>query len=329
VVEPLRKAFEPQNGKPVKYWYPWLTGVTADTKAKFGVEPPPELPPPSPVQDQMRRYLYKKGPDGKETNEPVIDPATGHHVSNRVEPEWLGLVPAKLEESNGTLHQATDNWPFLYTRQAVIPGLTWRGVLLTLVLSVALWVFFGGPKALGGESGAKPDYDSMLRAFFLGAGFMLVETKAVVEMALLFGGTWMVNTAVFAAILVMSLAGNLFAGRVNPKRLEPYYIGLFAALGVGLVVSPSAFLGMNPTVQIVGACLLVFTPIAFAGVIFATSFRRTTQPDRVIGANVAGALVGGLAENSSVMLGFQLLLCVAIGFYLLSAVFGNRQETSK
>jgi hypothetical protein len=91
------------------------------------------------------------------------------------------------------------------------------------------------------------------------------------------------------------------------------------------MVSPSAFLGYNPTVQIVGACLLVFVPIAFAGVIFATSFRRTEQPDRVFGANVAGALVGGLAENTSIILGFQLLLCVAIGFYLLSALFANQE----
>ena len=112
---------------------------------------------------------------------------------------------------------------------------------------------------------------------------------------------------------------------MNPKRLEPYYIGLFVALAVGLAVSPSAFLGWTPTVQIIGACLLVFAPIAFAGVIFATSFKRTAQPDRVFGANVAGALVGGLAENTSVILGFQLLLCVAVGFYLLSAAFGNRE----
>ena len=70
----------------------------------------------------------------------------------------------------------------------------------------------------------------------------------------------------------------------------------------------------------------MFAPIAFAGVIFATTFKRTMQPDRVFGANVAGALVGGLAENSSVLLGFQLLLCVAVGFYLLSAAFGNREE---
>ena len=221
---------------------------------------------------------------------------------------------------------ATDDWPFLYARKPAIPGLTWRGIVLMLVLSVALWFAFGANKTLApdGSSGTAPEWGLMLRSFFLGAGFMLVETKAVVQMALLFGGTWMVNTVVFAAILVMTLAGNLFAGKVNPKRLEPYYVGLFIALGIGLAIPPSAFLGLDPTVQILGVCALVFAPIAFAGVIFATSFRRTTQPDRVFGANVAGALVGGLAENTSVVLGFQLLLCVAVGFYLLSAVFGNR-----
>ena len=41
--------------------------------------------------------------------------------------------------------------------------------------------------------------------FFLGAGFMLLETKGVVHMALLFGSTWYVNSIVFFAILVMIL----------------------------------------------------------------------------------------------------------------------------
>ncbi|QJW96199.1 spermidine synthase [Frigoriglobus tundricola] len=324
VVEPLRRAFEPQNGKPVRYWYPWYTGVTADTKAAFGTAPPAERPPPSPVQSQLRRIRYKTDPDGNETREPVIDSATGESEWSPVEPSWVPLFPTQVQESKGVLKPADDNWPFLYSREPRIPGETWRGIGLMVFLSVGLWALCGGPKALAAEAGVRPDYGSMLRAFFLGAGFMLVETKAVVEMALLFGGTWMVNTAVFAAILVMSLAGNLWAGKMNPKRLEPYYAGLMAALAVGLVVSPSAFLGTGAAVQILGACLLVFTPVAFAGVIFATSFKRTSQPDRVFGANVAGALVGGLAENTSVILGFQLLLCVAIGFYLLSAAFGNR-----
>ena len=42
---------------------------------------------------------------------------------------------------------------------------------------------------------------------------MLVETKAVVQMAILFGGTWMVNTVVFAAILVMAWRGTSSPGR--------------------------------------------------------------------------------------------------------------------
>ncbi|MCS6863705.1 MAG: hypothetical protein RMJ56_01750 [Gemmataceae bacterium] len=323
VIEPLRQAFAPHNGQPVKYWYPWYTGVTADTQARFGTEPPAQPPPPSPTP--VYRVRYVKDAEGNNTFEFARDPTTGEPIVDEFEPQWLGLYPARIEASDPALRPATDDWPFLYARYPRIPSQTASSMALIFGLSVLLWWVYGGRQALATEAGIAPDYGSMLRAFFLGAGFMLVETKAVVEMALLFGGTWMVNTAVFAAILVMSLAGNLFAGWVKPRRLEPYYAGLFVALAIGLIVSPSAFLGYNPTVQIVGACLLVFVPIAFAGVIFATSFRRTGQPDRVFGANVAGALVGGLAENTSILLGFQLLLCVAIGFYLLSALFANQE----
>jgi hypothetical protein len=328
VVEPLRKAFEGlgKNEKggtvPVKYWYPWYTGVRQDTKARFGIAPPAEPPHKSAIP--ARKIRWKLDAEGKETDEAEIDETTGQVRSDEVAPLWMGLVPAEIEDSKGHLRLATDDWPFLYMREAVIPIQTWVSVALTLLLSFGIWRVFGGNKALSAEAAVTPDYGSMLRAFFLGAGFMLVETKAVVQMALLFGGTWTVNTVVFAAILAMSLAGNLFAGKVNPKRLEPYYLGLFATIALGLILTPAEFLGLSPMLQIISVCLLVFAPIAFAGVIFATSFKRTTQPDRVIGANVAGALIGGLAENSSVILGFRLLLCVAGGFYLLSALFGNR-----
>jgi hypothetical protein len=289
VLDPLRAPFRQPD---VRYWYPWIAGVPRDTEARFGTKPP-DAPPPALVKQDTP-------------------------------PRWYPLRVTAVAEVPG-LEQATDDWPFVYTRVPAIPGLTWRGVGLTLVLSVLLWFAFGGHRALSAEGGAAPEWGTMLRSFCLGAGFMLVETKAVVQMALLFGGTWMVNTVVFAAILVMALAGNLYAGWVKPKRLEPYYVGLFVTLGLGLAISPSFFLGWNPALQIVAVCALVFAPIAFAGVVFATTFRRTTQPDRVFGANVAGALVGGLAENASVVLGFQLLLCVAVGFYLLSALFGNRR----
>jgi len=295
VLTPLRDAFARQG----RYWYPWFVAVRTDAQAQFAPVEPVQLP---------RSQGILRDKTGKE-----------------LKPIWLGLQIATVEEPNG-MRQATDDWPFLYAREAAIPGLTLRGILLTLALSIAIWFLFQGHKHLGGSGEAAPEWGLMLRSFFLGAGFMLVETKAIVEMALLFGGTWMVNTVVFAAILVMSLLGNLYAGKVKPARLEPYYIGLFIALGIGLAVPLGAFLGLDPTLQIVAVCALVFTPVAFAGVIFATNFRRTSQPDRVFGMNVAGALCGGLAENASILLGFQLLLCVAVGFYFLSALTGNSKR---
>ena len=64
----------------------------------------------------------------------------------------------------------------------------------------------------------------------------------------------------------------------------------------------------------------MFAPILFAAIIFATAFKRTEQPDRALGINIAGAMFGGLAEYSSMLLGFQYLLLVAVLFYALSAI---------
>ena len=46
-----------------------------------------------------------------------------------------------------------------------------------------------------------------------------METKAVVTMALLFGSTWVVNSVVFLAVLVMILLANLLTLRFKPTRL--------------------------------------------------------------------------------------------------------------
>ena len=80
------------------------------------------------------------------------------------------------------------------------------------------------------------------------------------------------------------------------------------------------FLGMDRTAQIAAASLLAFTPIFFAGVMFAVSFTRAVEPDRAFGANIAGAMFGGLAEYSSMLLGFQYLLFVAVALYVISII---------
>jgi hypothetical protein len=226
--------------------------------------------------------------------------------------EQFGL--ATVLPIEGGLQTATDDWPFLYLRKPMIPTLSWRGMLIMGGLGLLLIVlFFPRQRKIARASGVD------VQLFFLGAGFMLIETKAVVTMALLFGGTWTVNSIVFIAVLLMILLANLWTFASQPTRLWPYYTGLLISLALNVIVPLDAFLGMNRGIQVLGSCLLVFVPIFFAGVIFAASFKKTAHPDRAFGMNIAGAMVGGLAEYGSMALGFKYVVLIAIVFYALSA----------
>ena len=166
----------------------------------------------------------------------------------------------------------------------------------------------------------RPGVGFLAHMFFLGAGFMLIETKAVVQMALLFGGTWMVNAVVFCAVLAMILIANLFVLSARPRSLAPFYVGLGLSLAASAAIPFDAFLGLARPLQIAGSCVLAFTPVFFAGVVFAMSFSSAVDPDRAFGANVAGAMMGGLSEDSSMLLGFQYVVLLAMGFYLFAAI---------
>ena len=214
----------------------------------------------------------------------------------------------------------TDAWPFLYLRGPMIPALSLRGMAIMGVLGALLVLPFVRRPAGRPGSGEGSGVSFLAHMFFLGAGFMLIETKAVVQMALLFGGTWMVNSIVFCAVLTMILVANLFVLAVRPRSLTPFYVGLALSLAASAVIPLDAFLGLSRPLQIAGSCALAFTPVLFAGVVFAMSFSQAVDADRAFGANVAGAMVGGLSEYSSMLLGFQYVVLVALGFYVLSAL---------
>lgn len=214
------------------------------------------------------------------------------------------------------LRSVTDDWPFLYLRHAAIPDLNLRGMAVMGGLALLIIFLFPPRQPVGGRRRFGLDG----RMFFLGAAFMLVETKAVVHMALLFGSTWMVNSVVFFAILVMILAANLLVLRLRPMQLRPYYIGLFIALSLNVVIPLDTFLGLDRGLQVAGASLLVFAPVLFAGVIFAVAFSETRDSGQAFGANIAGAILGGMAENASMVVGFQYLVLVAAAFYAVACV---------
>jgi SAM-dependent methyltransferase len=207
----------------------------------------------------------------------------------------------------------TDDWPFLYLRDPVIPTVNIRGIMVIGLLALAILFAYAPGRRV------RPNW----RMFFLGAGFMLLETKSVVHMALLFGSTWMVNSVVFFAILIMLLGSNLFVLTAKPRTLWPYYALLAATLVVNVLVPMSTFLALPGLQKVVASCAVVLVPIFFAGIIFGAAFRDSHHPDVDFGSNIAGAVLGGLSEYFSLMVGFNHLLVIAVAFYLLSAVCGR------
>jgi hypothetical protein len=222
------------------------------------------------------------------------------------------ISPTSVAYDGGNL-SASDDWPFLYLHGRLIPDFTIRSMLLLGLLGLGMVYLFlpkGRPK--GGIA-------LNSRMFFLGAAFMLLETRAVTQTALLFGSTWVVNSSVFFVILILILLANIYVLNVRRVNLLWHYLGLVVVLMAGALVPPDVFLTGGTLWRYTAPCVLALGPVFFAGVIFARSFRSAAQPDLALGSNIAGAVVGGLAESFSMLLGFQHLLLLALAFYLLSA----------
>lgn len=223
---------------------------------------------------------------------------------------WQRIAPSAVE-TQAAPRFATDDWPFLYLVDRMIPDLGIRSMLMIGLLGLGM-VYLFLPKPGRGRI----RFDS--RMFFLGAAFMLLETKAIVQLALLFGSTWFVNSMVFFTALVLVLLANLFVLKGPQVKPAWHYAGLLVLLAAAIATPFEIFLSGGVFMRYVAPCVLALGPMFFAGVIFAQSFRKSADPDMAFGSNIAGSVLGGIAESLSTLLGFQLLLLVAVVFYLLS-----------
>ncbi len=210
---------------------------------------------------------------------------------------------------------ATDDHPFPYLSGRSIPP--FYQVTLVLVLAVSLLVTRIAAGSLQGIS-------RYLDLWCMGAAFLLLETKNVVQFALLFGTTWFVNAAVFAGILLCVLAAVETARRV---RLPAPPL-LYGALAVGLVVAwavpQEALLQLAPPLRFVAAVALAFAPVFVANLVFAQRFAQAASSTVAFGANLLGAMVGGVLEYLALVAGYRFLLLVVALLYGLALAFGRR-----
>jgi len=177
-----------------------------------------------------------------------------------------------------------------------------------------------------------PRWRGIDRHFFaLGAGFLLLETRALGVLALHIGATWSVNAAVFAGVLVMALAATVIAARLAARanRMPWYAYGLLAALlALNYAVPLSALAALPLETRIATSVLLVCGPLLASGIVFALSLARTGDADRAIASNLLGAMAGGLVEYLSMIVGFRALVLLAAAFYLWALVTDMRARAA-
>jgi hypothetical protein len=211
---------------------------------------------------------------------------------------------------------ATDDRPFVYLKTPSIPSrYLWTLGLILLVSAV-------GVRLAGGRFGAMRGY---LDLFFMGAGFLLLETKSVVQFALLFGTTWFVNALVFAGILLTVLIAIEVEQRTGVRKLTLLYPLLFVGLLIAGLVPGSWLLSLETVPRFFVATALAFFPVFIANLVFASRFRDTADPTTAFGANLLGAMVGGVLEYLSLITGYRGLLVIAALLYALAWVFGARK----
>jgi hypothetical protein len=214
--------------------------------------------------------------------------------------------PARMHVRDGSVEPATDDWPFLYLHTRHVPR--HYVATLALILVVSLVAVFATLRGQGGTWS--------WQFFFLGAGFMLLETKAIIQFALLWGSTWVVASLAIAAVLTMALAANFIVSRMEIRRhwlVGAVLIGLLA-LNALIPVGRVAF--ESRAAESVFYALLMFSPILCAGLLFGSAIKRSTSLPRDYGTNLLGAMVGGVAEYLSLVTGFGLLLGVVALFYI-------------
>ncbi len=210
---------------------------------------------------------------------------------------------------------ATDDHPFPYLRDSTLPGFYVATILLILLASILMIRVAAGPLR------PMARYTDL---FFMGAAFLLLETMNVVRFALLFGTTWVVNALVFLGVLLSVLLAVEVSRHITFKRPARLYVLLIAALAVAFVVPSSWVLSLAVPLRFPVAVVLAFAPIFTANLVFTQRFKDVGSSTVAFGANLLGAMVGGLLEYGSLLVGYRALLIVVAVLYGCAFAFGRQ-----
>ena len=227
------------------------------------------------------------------------------------------VCPETWQPSGDVVAPATDDRPFPYLRERGIPAFYVLTMALILAASALLIRVVGGP--------LRP-MRRYLDLFFMGSAFLLLEAKSVVQFALLFGTTWFVNALVFIGVLASVYVAIEVARRARLPNPSMLYGVLVAAVLLAMLVPVEWLLGMPFAPRFATAVVLWFTPIFIANLVFAQRFRTVADSNVAFGANLLGAVLGGVIEYAALVTGYAALAILVALLYGAAFFFGRRHQ---
>jgi hypothetical protein len=112
--------------------------------------------------------------------------------------------------------------------------------------------------------------------------------------------------------------------RVSFRRPARLYGVLLGALALAWVVPPEQLLELDVVPRFLAATTLAFFPIFTANLVFTQRFKDTSSSTLAFGANLVGAMMGGLLEYAALVTGYRNLLFVVAVAYGLAFLTGRR-----
>jgi SAM-dependent methyltransferase len=233
-------------------------------------------------------------------------------------PPGFGDISAEYSFHRADANPATDDWPFFYM---VHRGYPVTYLVLIVILLAAAAVFIAPVLQMAGGRAA-----ISVPCFLLGAGFMLLETKAITELALFYGTTWVVIGVVIVSILIMAFLANLVLMRWPRIPLAASYCLLLGSVAVSLWFSSASSALHNEWLARLLATAILTLPLFFSGLVFSSEMAGARSVAAALGSNLIGAMLGGCLEYNSMYFGYRSLYLLILAIYALSlaASLGSR-----
>ena len=242
----------------------------------------------------------------------------GNKIDNNFDISNSGLSKVTVFSKNNYLSKvdkSTDDWPFFYMPSKVWPK---SYIFIIFLIFISSFLFIQNTNPIN-----KKNFSPA--CFFLGSGFMLIETKGITELALVFGSTWFVVSIVIGFILLMAYFANFLIIKKIKIKVWLIYLLILISVSLGYFYTLIDHGSINPIAQKILTPLMLTIPIFFSGLAFSKQLSVEKTLTVALSSNILGAIFGGLLEYNSMYFGFRSLYILGFIMYLTAFIFSKKK----